>query len=120
MPRCLVFDLDGTLVDSVPDLAACLNRVLGARGLVPLTVTEVTAMVGDGVHILLQRGFAARNAAPDETAVAEFTADYEAHVADATRPFPGVTDALRRASDRGWRRCDRGSFRWRCCAGSAD
>ena len=103
MTRCLVFDLDGTLVDSVPDLAACLNRVLQARAHAPLTLDEVAAMVGDGVAVLLQRGFAARGTVPDGRAADEFTADYEAHVADATRPYPGIAGLLAAARAQGWR-----------------
>ena len=60
---CLVFDLDGTLVDSVPDLTACLNRLLAARDLPPLTPELVTGMVGDGAGVLLRRVFASPHAA---------------------------------------------------------
>ena len=56
----LIFDLDGTLVDSVPDLTWALNQVLGERGYKPLTSAEVSPMVGDGVPALVERGFAAR------------------------------------------------------------
>ncbi len=103
MPRCLVFDLDGTLVDSVPDLAACMNRLLASRGLAPLDVAEVAAMVGDGVHVLLNRAFAARGSVPDAAAAADYGADYAAHVADETVPYPGIADLLAAARDGGWR-----------------
>lgn len=102
MPRCLVFDLDGTLVDSVPDLAACLNRLLASRRLAPLAVPEVAAMVGDGVGVLLDRAFAARGTTPDAAAAGDYTADYAAHVADATRPYPGIADLLASAQADGW------------------
>ena len=103
MPRCLVFDLDGTLVDSVPDIAACLNRLLVSRGHIELSVAAVAAMVGDGVHVLLQRGFAAHGTAPDAQAAADFAADYAAHVADATVPYPGIAAMLQDAHAAGWR-----------------
>ena len=57
----LVFDLDGTLVDSVPDLTNTLNKVLREGGYAPLTRAEVAPMVGDGVPALVARGFAARH-----------------------------------------------------------
>lgn len=103
MPRCLVFDLDGTLVDSVPDLAACLNRVLAARNLDPLSIAEVAALVGDGVQALIARAFAARDATPDARAAVDYTEDYAAHVADATRLYPGVAALLDSARAAGWR-----------------
>ena len=55
-----MLDLDGTLVDTVPDLAAALNRLMAAHGLVPFSLPETAAMVGDGVAKLVQRAFAAR------------------------------------------------------------
>jgi phosphoglycolate phosphatase len=102
MPRCLLFDLDGTLVDSVPDLAAALNVMLAARGFAPFAEPEVGAMVGDGVGVLIQRAFAARGATPDVAAVADYTARYAAHVADATRPYPGTHAALAQLAAGGW------------------
>lgn len=99
----LLLDLDGTLVDSAPDLAACLNRRLAAHGLAPLALADVVAMIGDGVGALLQRGFAARGTAPDTAALPDFMADYAAHLADATRPYPGAAAALAQLAGAGWR-----------------
>jgi phosphoglycolate phosphatase len=101
--RTLLLDLDGTLVNSLPDLAAAANRLLRARGLAALSESEVATMVGDGVARLVERAFAARGATPDAGAVAEFSADYLAHAADATRPYPGVTEGLRGLAAEGWR-----------------
>ncbi|MBN9510486.1 MAG: phosphoglycolate phosphatase [Alphaproteobacteria bacterium] len=103
MPRTLLLDLDGTLVDSLPDLAASLNRVLGARGLPPFGLAEVRAMVGDGVGALLDRAFAARARARDASALDDFMGDYAVHLADATRPYPGVAPTLARLAAEGWR-----------------
>ena len=103
MIRTLLLDLDGTLVNSLPDLAAAVNRLLGARGLAALPEAEVAAMVGDGVAKLVERAFAARGGMPDPGAVAEYAADYAAHSADATVAYPGVADALRALADDGWR-----------------
>ncbi len=102
-PRTLLLDLDGTLVDSVPDLAASLARLFAARGLAPLPPVEVAAMVGDGVRKLLDRAFAARGGAPDERDLGDYMADYGAHLADATRPYPGAAAALGGLRAAGWR-----------------
>jgi phosphoglycolate phosphatase len=101
--RTLLLDLDGTLVHSVPDLAAALNRLLQARGLGALSQSEVTSMIGDGVAKLVERAFAACGSVPDAGAVAEFSADYGAHAAVATSPYPGVVDTLRSLAGEGWR-----------------
>jgi phosphoglycolate phosphatase len=103
LPRTLLLDLDGTLVDSVPDLQAALNRLLATRRLAPLSRAEVASMVGDGVAPLVERAFAARGATADSVAVAAFLADYGAHAASATRPYPAVERTLRGMAADGWR-----------------
>ncbi|MGE3782064.1 MAG: phosphoglycolate phosphatase [Alphaproteobacteria bacterium] len=92
----LLFDLDGTLVDSVPDLTKSLNQVLAEHGYPPLTPAEVAPMVGDGVPALVQRGFAARGGSIAEAADAlpRYVAIYEDHATDLTRPYPGVPETL--------------------------
>lgn len=92
----LLFDLDGTLVDSVPDLAAAANRLLAELDRLPLGEAEVARMVGDGVAKLVERVLAARGlgALAPEPAVRRFSAFYEADAATLTRPFPGVLDGL--------------------------
>jgi phosphoglycolate phosphatase len=101
--RSLLLDLDGTLVDSVPDLAAALNRLMAARGLAGFTHAETALMVGDGVAKLVERAFAARGRTPDAGAMAEYSADYLAHAAVETRPYPGVVEGLRAFAGEGWR-----------------
>lgn len=103
MQPTLVFDLDGTLVDSVPDLRACLNRLMAARDLPPFSYPEVAAMVGDGVRVLLERAFAARGGAPDEATIAAYLADYEVNAAVESRLFPGIPEALDACDAAGWR-----------------
>ena len=103
MVRTLLLDLDGTLVHSLPDLAAAVNRLLAARGIAALAEPDVAAMVGDGVLRLVERAFAARGREPDAAAMAEFSADYLAHAAEATRPYPGVADGLRALAADGWK-----------------
>jgi phosphoglycolate phosphatase len=92
----LLFDLDGTLVDSVPDLAAAANQMLGEFRRPPLSEADVTSMVGDGVAMLVERALAARQAAdePLAPAVARFLAIYEASATARTRPYPGVPEVL--------------------------
>jgi phosphoglycolate phosphatase len=100
--RVLAFDLDGTLTDSVPDIAAAVNRTLAKRGLPALPDRDVAAMVGDGLMPLIKRAFAAVGAEPDETAGADYLADYESQVAVDTRLYPGVVDALDALRREGW------------------
>lgn len=101
----LLFDLDGTLVDSVPDLTKSLNRVLGEHGYPALTPAEVAPMVGDGVPALVERGFAAcgGSAAEAADALPRYIAVYEANATDLTRPYPGVVETLTVLRERGYR-----------------
>ncbi|HEV2336226.1 MAG TPA: phosphoglycolate phosphatase [Stellaceae bacterium] len=101
----LVFDLDGTLVDSVPDLTNALNKVLRERGYAPLVPTEVAPMVGDGVPTLVARAFAARggDAAEAAAALARYTQIYEKNATVLTRPYPGVRETLEELRGRGYR-----------------
>ena len=103
MSPTLLLDLDGTLVDSVPDLAAALNRLMAARGLAPFAPPEVAAMVGDGAGALVRRAMAARGAEPDQDAPRSFLEDYGAHAAVLTTPYPGVVPTLRALGAEGWR-----------------
>lgn len=102
MPPTLLLDLDGTLVDSVPDLAAALNRLLVSRGLAPFSQPETARMVGDGVERLIERAFAARGRAPDPTAIGDYVADYAARYAVDSRLYPDVPDTLHAMRAAGW------------------
>jgi phosphoglycolate phosphatase len=101
--RTLLLDLDGTLVNSVPDLAGALNRLMVSRRLAPFTEAEVALMVGDGVAKLIERAFAGRSRVPDDTAIADYSADYAEHAAVATRPYPGVAETLHALTGDGWK-----------------
>ena len=96
--RAAVFDLDGTLVDSVPDLAAALNRTLAEAGLPAQAPDVVARMVGHGVARLVERGFAAAGAPLDMAAlprwVERFLHFYAADLSTRTRPYPGADEAL--------------------------
>ena len=104
-PTTVVFDLDGTLIDSAPDLAGALNAVLVAQGLAPLAVESVRAMVGDGAVKMIERGLAAAGGSIDdgltESLRESFLVHYRAHMTERTRPFPGVVEALETLRDAG-------------------
>jgi len=101
----LIFDLDGTLIDSVPDLTESLNRVLRERGYALLTRSEVAPMVGDGVPALVARGFTARGGSEAEAveALTRYIEIYEANATTLTRPYPGVRDTILALRRRGYR-----------------
>ena len=102
MLRTLVLDLDGTLVDSVDDLAASLNIVLAPRGFARTDRPEVTALIGSGARVLFTGILAARGLPFDELAFNAFLAHYTANAAVATRPYPGVTETLPVLAAAGW------------------
>ncbi len=95
----LIFDLDGTLVDTAPDLLGATNAVLAAEGRVPIDPASLRHMVGFGAASLITQAMAATGpavAAGDLPAlVAIFIAHYRAHIADFSRPFPGVEETLK-------------------------
>ena len=97
-PSAIVWDLDGTLVDSAPDLASALNTVLDKRGFFTHSVDTVRTMIGNGVPKLVERGFNAVGVRPDpeqlDELIAVFVKEYKACATDNTRPYPGVVEAL--------------------------
>ena len=102
----VLFDLDGTLVDTADDLTASLNYALQCLGREAVGNASVRAMVGHGARRLLERGLTATGAmAPElvEEGLPLFMEYYRAHIADYSRPFPGVDDALARLSASGWK-----------------
>jgi phosphoglycolate phosphatase len=98
----LVFDLDGTLVDSRRDIAESANELLASLGAPPLDHDEVVRMVGEGARLLVKRVLAAAGAADLdlEAAYARFSAIYDRRLADHTRPYPGVVPGLDRLAER--------------------
>lgn len=103
MQPTAIFDLDGTLVDSVPDIHAALNRLMAERALPGFTLARVTSFIGDGVPTLLSRAFGAHGRQPDTAAYPDFMADYEASAAIHTRPFDGILAVLDGLEAAGWR-----------------
>jgi phosphoglycolate phosphatase len=92
---CVLFDLDGTLIDSLADITANANRSLAAFGLPPLDAEVVRRLVGHGVRHLVEGCFAGRARSLD-AAVETFRRAYLAHPCEATVPYPGVVETLER------------------------
>ena len=94
----IVFDLDGTLVDTAPDLIDTLNIILGREGMAPVPYEQGRVSIGGGARGMISRALAAegRQVSPAELdkMFVDFIARYSAHIADRSRPFPGVERAL--------------------------
>jgi phosphoglycolate phosphatase len=105
--RIIVFDLDGTLVDTAPDLINALNWVLDREGLPPVPLQSARAMIGAGARRLIERGLELEGRAASYEDVTRLTGDfidyYAAHIADASRPFDGLESALDDLSALGYR-----------------
>ena len=103
----LIFDLDGTLVDTAPDLLEATNEVLRARDRTPIDPATLHHMVGFGVRSLITQAFSATGAEaraeemPQLEAI--FLEHYRGHLADFSRPFPGVEETLAKLRDGGAR-----------------
>ncbi len=102
-PCLIVFDLDGTLVDSRRDLADATNLTLESYGASPLPVDRVAAMVGEGARTLVERALAAAGleATPVDEALARFRSLYDARLLVHTRPYDGIVDVVRAAAAAG-------------------
>jgi phosphoglycolate phosphatase len=103
----VVFDLDGTLVDTAPDLVATLNAILAREGLPPLDYDAARDMVGGGARMMLERGLRATGRTLPTAAIDRLTRDfidhYAEHLADSSEPFPGIELALDTLLQRGYR-----------------
>lgn len=90
----VIFDLDGTLVDTLPDIVWCLNHVLQEQGYLPLSLETISAYVGGGTGAMLER-VAARLGIVDDKALHEhYIACYQQHLVQFSRPFDGVPELL--------------------------
>lgn len=107
-PDCqalVVFDLDGTLVDTAPDLVASLNHVVTQAGVEPVTYADLTHLVGHGARAMIERTFALRGRTLSEEELArqmrEFVEFYHASMPGESLPYPGLIEALDRLQDAG-------------------
>jgi phosphoglycolate phosphatase len=102
----LVFDLDGTLVDTAPDLAQTLNVVLTGNGFEPVHYDQARMMIGGGARFMLERALQSQDvtaaSADLDRMFDAFIEHYSANIADASRPFPGLGGALDRLADDGF------------------
>ena len=103
----IVFDLDGTLVDTAPDLINALNYILVREGMPPVPLHSARTMIGAGARRLLERGLELDGRVIELEDINRLTADfidyYAAHIADASRPFEGLEAALDDLAERGCR-----------------
>jgi phosphoglycolate phosphatase len=105
--RLIVFDLDGTLIDTAPDLVETLNVIFAREGFAPLPYEMARNFVGGGAKAMISRGLATHHHAPSpeklEKLFVDFIAYYSEHIADRSQPFPGLLDALDNLAARGCR-----------------
>jgi phosphoglycolate phosphatase len=103
----IVFDLDGTLVDTAPDLINALNHVLDREGLPPVPLHSARNMIGAGARKLIERGLEGEGRSVGVEDINRLTADFIAyyadHIADESRPFEGLEAALDHLATRGHR-----------------
>jgi phosphoglycolate phosphatase len=103
----IVFDLDGTLVDTAPDLVDTLNIILAREGLPPVPFETARNMIGGGARTLIERGLQAEGrpgiAAEVDRLYTDFVAHYGDHLADRSQPFPGAIAAIEQLAARGCR-----------------
>jgi phosphoglycolate phosphatase len=97
-PQVILFDLDGTLIDSAPDIAAAVNELLGQDGLAPLSLGAVRSMIGNGIKKLVERAYAA-SSKPVEGAALDAANDrmmevYGRHLTKETTLMPGAAEIV--------------------------
>jgi phosphoglycolate phosphatase len=104
--KIVVFDLDGTLAETAPDIIATLNIILAGQGLPPVPVARARDLVGAGARALIERGFRLYDRALPPALLEELFQDflevYAVRVAETSTLYPGVVEALTRLSGAGW------------------
>lgn len=108
--RVVALDLDGTLIDSAPDLAAAVNRMLAARGMTVLSTPQITAMIGDGIHTLVERALTASMGEAPSATLFEAAADqalgyYRSALFEHSRIYTGVRETIAALRERGMTIC---------------
>ena len=97
MYQLAIFDLDGTLLDTLADLRQGLNYALATQGFAPRTLPEVRAFVGNGIRKLIMRAVpAGTDEAQIDAVFAAFNPYYAVHCADFTKPYPGIPEGVRK------------------------
>ncbi len=103
----IVFDLDGTLIDTAPDLIATLNIILAREGLPPVEYNSARRMIGGGAKAMIERALAAEGRVSSKAELdrlfAAFIEHYAAHIADHSRPFPQLEATLEHLAGEGHR-----------------
>lgn len=100
----IIFDLDGTLLDTLTDLTNSVNYAMDCYGFPAHTEQSVRQMVGNGVAVLIERAIPQGRDFPQyENCLKDFQEHYALHKKDCTRPFPGVMEFLKNAADRGYK-----------------
>ena len=91
----LIFDLDGTLVDSSTDISNALNHAIEPFGIEPVSVPETITLIGEGLTRLIGKLIEKRHASVELPVLLDrFLEHYSAHLADCTRPYPGTREVL--------------------------
>lgn len=103
----VIFDLDGTLIDTAPDLMASLNHVMDLDGHARVSFQDMTRLVGQGARVMIERAWSIRGHPASQqqldTAFAAFIAHYAAHMPGLSKPYPGLLSALDRLQAAGQR-----------------
>ncbi|THF54132.1 HAD family hydrolase [Allorhizobium terrae] len=103
----IVFDLDGTLIDTAADLVASLNYTIAAAGLDPVGTDDLNHLVGHGARVMIERAFALRDRPLTEDELSplldRFIAHYQANMPGESQPYPGLIDTLDRFEAAGYR-----------------
>ncbi len=103
MFKAVIFDLDGTILDTLRDLAEAGNHALAEHGLLPYPQEEYKRMVGNGVPRLIERMAQGQPADMQKAVMRSFQVYYTAHMADYTAPYPGILSMLSRLKEKGVR-----------------
>ena len=106
MTKAVVLDLDGTLIDSIPDVCVAVNRTLQSNGRGPISLPEIRKIVGEGVQVMLEKAFALKGELFDDGMVndvmSQYLAFYKERPAELTTIYPGVREVLDYFATKAW------------------